>query len=125
MFTRAAAFRSSSVIFISWFLLAIALGLAGAYRAAPDRVPTIQQGYRRLVDLAAAMGKGQLETPCPMLGSPCASRVARPQLSPNLSHPTTARICTDLAVGCATVEFMRSAMTIPTYLPFHVLIGAI
>ena len=73
MFTRAAAFRSSSVIFISWFLLAIALGLAGAYRAAPDRIPTIQHGYRRLVDLAAAMGKGQVETPCPMLGSPCAS----------------------------------------------------
>ena len=73
MFNRAAAFRSSSVIFISWFLLAIALGLAGAYRATPDRVPTIQHGYRRLVDLAAAMGKGQLETPCPMFGSPCAS----------------------------------------------------
>jgi hypothetical protein len=75
MFPGAAAFRSSSVIFTSWFLLAIALGLAGAYRAAPDRDPTIQHGYRRLVDLAAAMGK------------------------PNLSPPATARICTDLAVG--------------------------
>jgi hypothetical protein len=73
MFTRAAAFCSSSVIFISWFLLAIALGLAGAYRAAPDRIPTIEYGYPRLVDLAAAMGKGQVETPCPMFGSPCAS----------------------------------------------------
>jgi multidrug efflux pump subunit AcrA (membrane-fusion protein) len=36
MYARAATFRSSSVIFISWSLLAIALGLAGAYRAAPD-----------------------------------------------------------------------------------------
>lgn len=54
-------------------------------------------------------------------------RVARPELSPNLPPPTTARICTDLAIGCATEEFIdeRSAMTIPTYLPFHVLIGAI
>ena len=73
MFPGAAAFRSSSVIFTSWFLLAIALGLAGAYRAAPDRDPTIQHGYRRLVDLAAAMGKGEVETPCPMYGSPCAA----------------------------------------------------
>jgi hypothetical protein len=71
MFTRAAAFRSSSVIFTSWFLFAIALGVAGAYKAAPDRIPTIQYGYRRLVDLAAAMGERKVETPCAMLGSPC------------------------------------------------------
>jgi len=71
MFACAAAFRSSSVIFISWFLLAIALGLAGAYRAAPDRIPTIEYGYRRLVDLAAAMGEGNAETPYPNFGSPC------------------------------------------------------
>ena len=61
----------SPVMLISWFLLAIALGLAGAYRAAPDRTPTTQQGYRRLVDLAAAMGEGKVETPCPTLGNPC------------------------------------------------------
>ena len=41
---RVAAFRISAVILISWFLVALALGLAGAYRAAPDRIPTIQYG---------------------------------------------------------------------------------
>ena len=41
---RATAFRFSAVILIGWFLLALALGLAGAYRAAPDRIPTIQYG---------------------------------------------------------------------------------
>jgi len=41
---RAAAFRITAVILISWFLVALALGLAGAYKAAPDRVPTIQYG---------------------------------------------------------------------------------
>jgi hypothetical protein len=41
---RIAAFRISAVILISWFLVALALGLAGAYKAAPDRVPTIQYG---------------------------------------------------------------------------------
>ena len=41
---RVAAFRISAVILISWFLVALALGLAGAYKAAPDRVPTIQYG---------------------------------------------------------------------------------
>jgi len=61
----------SSVMLISWLLLAIALALAGAYRAAPDRIPTIQNGYRRLVDLAAVMGQGKVETPYPTLGSPC------------------------------------------------------
>ena len=41
---RAAGFRISTIILISWFLLALALGLAGAYKAAPDRIPTIQYG---------------------------------------------------------------------------------
>jgi hypothetical protein len=41
---RAAAFRISAVILISWFLVALGLGLAGAYKAAPDRIPTIQYG---------------------------------------------------------------------------------
>ena len=41
---RATAFRFSAVILIGWFLLALALGLAGAYKAAPDRIPTIQYG---------------------------------------------------------------------------------
>jgi hypothetical protein len=41
---RAAAFRFSAVILIGWFLLAFVLGLAGAYQAAPDRIPTIQYG---------------------------------------------------------------------------------
>ena len=41
---RATAFRFSAIILIGWFLLAFALGLAGAYRAAPDRIPTIQYG---------------------------------------------------------------------------------
>jgi hypothetical protein len=41
---RATAFRFSAIILIGWFLLAFALGLAGVYRAAPDRIPTIQYG---------------------------------------------------------------------------------
>jgi len=41
---RATAFRISAVILIGWFLVAHALGLAGAYKAAPDRIPTIQYG---------------------------------------------------------------------------------
>ena len=41
---RATAFRISAVILIGWFLVALALGLAGAYKAAPDRIPTIQYG---------------------------------------------------------------------------------
>jgi hypothetical protein len=41
---RIVAFRSSAVVLIGWFLLAIALGLAGAFRAAPDLLPTIQYG---------------------------------------------------------------------------------
>src|SRR6516162_7232159 len=41
---RATAFRFFAVILISWFLLALALGLAGAYKAAPNRLPTIQYG---------------------------------------------------------------------------------
>ena len=39
---RAVAFRSSAIVLIGWFLLSIALGLAGVYEAAPDRIPTIQ-----------------------------------------------------------------------------------
>jgi hypothetical protein len=38
---RAVAVRSIAVILVGWFLLAIALGLAGAYQATPDRIPTI------------------------------------------------------------------------------------
>jgi len=59
-YDRAAAFRVSSVVLIAWFLLALALGLAGTYRAAPDAIPTIQYGIFipiliwRLVDLAVA-----------------------------------------------------------------------
>jgi hypothetical protein len=41
---RAVAFGSFSVVLIGWFLFALALALAGAYRAAPDRIPTIQYG---------------------------------------------------------------------------------
>ena len=41
---RAVAFRISAVSLVGWFLLALALGLAGTYKAAPDRVPTIQYG---------------------------------------------------------------------------------
>ena len=38
------AFRFSAITLISWFLVSLALGLAGAYKAAPDRIPTIQYG---------------------------------------------------------------------------------
>jgi uncharacterized protein len=41
---RAVAFRISAVSLVGWFLLALALGLAGTYKAAPDRIPTIQYG---------------------------------------------------------------------------------
>ena len=41
---RAGAFRILAVILISWFLVALVLGLADAYKAAPDRIPTIQYG---------------------------------------------------------------------------------
>jgi hypothetical protein len=41
---RAVAFRISAVSLVGWFLLALALGLADAYKAAPDRLPTIQYG---------------------------------------------------------------------------------
>ena len=41
---RTGAVRSSAAILVGWFLLAIALGLAGAYQAAPDSIPTIQYG---------------------------------------------------------------------------------
>src|SRR5262250_520019 len=39
---RATAFRFFAVILISWFLLALALGLAGAYKAAPDRISSFE-----------------------------------------------------------------------------------
>jgi hypothetical protein len=43
---RAVAFRSSSaVVLIGWFLLALALGLAGAYRAAPVRFRRSNTAY--------------------------------------------------------------------------------
>ena len=41
---RTVAFRWSAAVLIGWFLLAIALGLAGAYQAGPERIPTIQYG---------------------------------------------------------------------------------
>ena len=41
---RAVAFASASIVLIGWFLLALALGLAGTYRPAPDAIPTIQYG---------------------------------------------------------------------------------
>ena len=41
---RAVAFASASIVLIGWFLLALALGLAGSYRPAPDAIPTIQYG---------------------------------------------------------------------------------
>ena len=40
----AVAFSISAVILFSWFLVALVLGLADAYKAAPDRIPTIQYG---------------------------------------------------------------------------------
>ena len=41
---RATVFRFSAITLVSWFLVSLALGLAGAYKAAPDRIPTIQYG---------------------------------------------------------------------------------
>src|SRR5215469_10135763 len=41
---RTTAFRFSAVTLISWFLLALVLGLAGVYKGGPDRIPTIQYG---------------------------------------------------------------------------------
>src|SRR5215470_1024607 len=41
---RTTTVRFSAIALVSWFLVALALGLAGAYKAAPDRVPTIQYG---------------------------------------------------------------------------------
>ncbi len=39
---RAVALRAFAVVLIGWFLLSLVLGLAGVYRATPDRIPTIQ-----------------------------------------------------------------------------------
>ena len=44
MATRTAAFRWSAAVLIGWFLLAVALALAGAYEAGAERIPTIQYG---------------------------------------------------------------------------------
>jgi hypothetical protein len=41
---RTAAFRISAIILISWFSVALVLGLADAYKAAPEHAPTIQYG---------------------------------------------------------------------------------
>ena len=41
---RTVALRWSAAVLIGWFLLAIALALAGAYEAGPERLPTIQYG---------------------------------------------------------------------------------
>src|SRR6516225_4593464 len=41
---RTLAVGFSAVILISWFLLALVLGLAGVYKGGPDRIPTIQYG---------------------------------------------------------------------------------
>jgi hypothetical protein len=41
---RAVAVRSTAVVLIGWFVIAVALALAGAFQAAPDRIPTIQYG---------------------------------------------------------------------------------
>ena len=41
---RTAAFRWSAAVLIGWFLLAVALALAGAYEAGAERIPTIQYG---------------------------------------------------------------------------------
>jgi len=41
---RATALRASAVVLTSWFLVSLVLGFADAYKAAPDRAPTIQYG---------------------------------------------------------------------------------
>lgn len=41
---RTVAFRWSAAVLIGWFLLSIALGLAGTYEAGAKRIPTIQYG---------------------------------------------------------------------------------
>jgi hypothetical protein len=41
---RTVAFRWSAAVLIGWFLFSVALGLAGAYQADAERIPTIQYG---------------------------------------------------------------------------------
>jgi hypothetical protein len=43
-YDRTATIRAAAITVIGWFLLAIALGSADAFRAAADRIPTIQYG---------------------------------------------------------------------------------
>lgn len=43
-YDRAAAVRAAAIAIIGWFLLALALGSAGAYRGTPNHLPTIQYG---------------------------------------------------------------------------------
>jgi hypothetical protein len=41
---RTKTIRWSTVVLIGWFLFSLALGLAGAYQAGAERIPTIQYG---------------------------------------------------------------------------------
>ena len=41
---RTVAFRWPAAVLIGWFLFSVALGLAGAYEADAERIPTIQYG---------------------------------------------------------------------------------
>jgi hypothetical protein len=43
-YDRTVTLRAATITVIGWFLLAIALASVDAYRAAPDRIPTIQYG---------------------------------------------------------------------------------
>jgi hypothetical protein len=43
-YDRTVTIRAATITVIGWFLLAIALASADAYRAAADRIPTIQYG---------------------------------------------------------------------------------
>ncbi|MGH6856750.1 MAG: hypothetical protein ACRECP_03660 [Methylocella sp.] len=43
-FNRASAARTSAIVLIGWFLTAASLAWMEVYRAAPDRIPTIQYG---------------------------------------------------------------------------------
>lgn len=43
-YQRAATVRAAAVIIVGWFLVTTSLAWMGAYRGAPDRIPTIQYG---------------------------------------------------------------------------------
>ncbi|MDQ6702642.1 MAG: hypothetical protein M3Z96_05835 [Pseudomonadota bacterium] len=43
-YDHAVTSRAATITVVGWFLLAIALASADAYRAAADRIPTIQYG---------------------------------------------------------------------------------